>query len=82
MNLMISGDLDKAKSAVRWLNDNVARNNRAELLPGYSSFLNDTVRWDAADASWYVSCKPRKGTIDIKMPDNPYTKAELILIIS
>lgn len=82
MIMLLHGDREKAKVAVRWLNDNVAPNNRADLLPGYASFLNGTVRWDAIDGSWYVSEKPRKGTIEVKMPGDPYLKTQLMLMLS
>lgn len=70
MIIKSKGDVDRSREMMRWLHANVASASKPDLAPSYASFLNSTVRWDAANGSWYVSCNPRLGTIEIMIPDD------------
>lgn len=59
MILAFPGDVEKARQMMRWLHENVASASKPDLTPSYASFLNGTVRWDAANRSWYVNCRVR-----------------------
>lgn len=72
MILSFTGDVEKARQMMRWLHDNVASASKPDLAPSYASFLNSTVRWDAANRSWYVSCHTRNSTIDVQLPDDKH----------
>lgn len=72
MILNLTGDVEKARQMMRWLHDNVARASKDDFMPSYASFLNGTVRWDAADRSWYVSCRVRFNEIEVLLPNDAH----------
>lgn len=61
-----TGTLAQAKSIVEWLHINVAKNVKPNMSPSYGSWLNNTLRWDAANRSWYLEFKPRTNLIIIE----------------
>lgn len=74
----ITGSLEQARIIVEWLATNVAKNSKAKLSPSYGSWMNDTLRWDAQNRSWYVEFKPRKNLIIIECNN---TEVELMALL-
>lgn len=82
MILSFTGDVEKARQMMRWLHDNIASASKPDLTPSYASFLNSTVRWDAANRSWHVSCHTRNLTIEAKIPEDKHLALHFSLLWS
>ena len=70
--------MEQARTIVQWLDINVSRNSKSKLGASYGSWMNDTLRWDAANRSWYVEFKPRKNLIIIECND---TEVEIMTLL-
>lgn len=70
MILTFNGDMDKARSMVRWLHGRLDKASKESFNPNHSSYLNDTVSWKSRKEVWMLTCKPKRSRIELTIPDD------------